>query len=249
MELSSLISPASNREESTRKKRRKRIEINQNEDDHGNQHYQNKRWKSDSEQQIYSSKLLQALRRLRRRNASINSPNSQSLTQSPPRLAVREAADRALAIAAKGRTRWSRAVLTSRLMRLKLKKVRKPRSPPSSGGGARRSAAEVEIRRRAPAALERRRNVLGRLVPGCRRMSLPVLLDEATDYISALQMQVRAMTALTELLCSAGPSQLAGSLALDGRFDSARFGGSSTSTPTTPPPPAPGGILPTLSFS
>ncbi|KAK9147081.1 hypothetical protein Sjap_006984 [Stephania japonica] len=161
-----------------------------------------------------------------------------------PRLAVREAADRALAIAASGRTRWSRAILASRrLMRLKLKKVRKPRSP-SSGVGARRSAPEVETLRRkekAPAALERRKCVLGRLVPGCRRLSLPLLLDEASDYISALQMQVRAMTALTELLCSAGPSQLAGSLASDGRFDSTRL--------VTPQPPPPGGLLPTLSFS
>lgn len=49
-------------------------------------------------------------------------------------------------------------------------------------------------------AVQRKARVLGRLVPGCRKEALPVILEEATDYIPALEMQVRAMSALFNLL-------------------------------------------------
>ena len=52
--------------------------------------------------------------------------------------------------------------------------------------------------------LQRKVKVLGRLVPGCQKISFPSLLEEDTDYITDLQMQVRAMTVLSELLGGGG---------------------------------------------
>ncbi|KAK3022757.1 hypothetical protein RJ639_046720 [Escallonia herrerae] len=153
------------------------------------------RWKTESEQQVYSSKLVDALRR----RPAAASPESFPV---PVRgRAVRETADQVLAVAAKGRTRWSRAILTSRLrlMNNLSRNHKKHRKVRFTG----------DIRSRKPAVrktlppLQRKVRVLGRLVPGCRKLSFPNLLEEATDYIAALEMQVRAMTALTGLLTGA----------------------------------------------
>ncbi|KAK1295285.1 hypothetical protein QJS10_CPA16g01675 [Acorus calamus] len=144
-----------------------------------------KRWKTDDEQRIYSTKLLHALRHVRQRSAASPRP-------SKPR-EVREAADRVLATEAKGRTRWSRAILSSRIrMRIRRRK-RRPAPVP-----ARKSEA-----RKAMPAVERKVRVLGRIVPGCRRLSFPVLIEETSDYIAALEMQVKAMTALADMLSEA----------------------------------------------
>ncbi|KAJ0979953.1 hypothetical protein J5N97_015427 [Dioscorea zingiberensis] len=169
----------------------------------GESHASSSQWRTDTEQKIYSSKLLEALRRLRR----AESP-------APPKSrAVREAADRALAVAARGRTRWSRAILSSRAILLKARK-RRAREPvrskrTGSAGCCPGSVMNNNSSNKTP-ALQRKARVLGRLVPGCRKLSFPNLLEEASDYIAALEMQVRAMSALTQILTAAGAGPSAG---------------------------------------
>ncbi|XP_062108817.1 transcription factor bHLH147-like [Humulus lupulus] len=185
--------------DSSRKKKKKKIQPSSK---HGlNQPQDHARWKSEAQQQIYSSKLLQALS-----HVSIHEPSPT--TPPPPRRgrAVREAADRVLAVAAKGRTRWSRAILTNRL-KLKFRKHKKQRLPTPAAVSAtvsnRTKKPRVSVFRlkgKSLPAVQRKVRVLGRLVPGCRKQPLPVILEEATDYIAALEMQVRAMTAIAELL-------------------------------------------------
>lgn len=161
---------------------------------------QTNKWKSESKQRIYSTKLLEALHRVR--NTSSSSSSSSSLPRGGR--AVREAADRALAFEAKGKTRWSRAILTSRI-KLKLKKVNKPRLVVGNENSKKKPAIKVPARvnTKVP-VLQKKVRVLGRLVPGCRKVSFPDLLEEATDYIAAMEMQVKAMTALAELLSGLG---------------------------------------------
>lgn len=199
---SSLISnPVTNSDrarDSSRKKKKKKIQAKQ--DDQAQSHA---RWKSEAQQQIYSSKLLQALS-----HVSLSPSNDP-----PPRRgkAVREAADRVLAVAAKGRTRWSRAILTNRL-KLKFRKHKRQRAPTATTGTTRSRKPRISVFRlkgKNLPAVQRKVRVLGRLVPGCRKEPLPVILEEATDYIAALEMQVRAMSALAELL--SGSSSGAGS--------------------------------------
>ncbi|XP_028791473.1 transcription factor bHLH147-like [Neltuma alba] len=145
-------------------------------------------WRSEAEQRIYSSKLVEALRRVLRQSSSAAKPR--------PGRDVREIADRVLAVTAKGRTRWSRAILASPLSRRKFQ--RQHRKVKKAANGLKKPEVRRE-RRRLP-AVQRKARALSRLVPGCRKVSFPSLLEETTDYISALEMQVRAMTALTELL-------------------------------------------------
>ncbi|XP_042005179.1 transcription factor bHLH149-like [Salvia splendens] len=141
------------------------------------------RWRSEAEQRIYSSKLMDALHHVRR-------PGSGGHD------AVRDAADRVLAASARGRTRWSRAILTNRLsLRLaQINRKHKKAAKPSAG----KSCSRKPAKKLPP--VESKVKVLSRLVPGCRKVSLPNLLEETTDYIAALEMQVKAMTFLTGLL-------------------------------------------------
>ncbi|KAE8710529.1 bHLH149 protein [Hibiscus syriacus] len=142
------------------------------------------RWRTGREQQIYSSKLIEALRRRSTRTSS--SVNGKD---------VRDTAYRVLAVSAKGTTRWSRAILIGRLSA----KVRKHKKAKVSANRKLRKPASNKERRKLP-VVERKLLVLGRLVPGCRRLSFSNLLEETSDYIAALEMQVRAMTAITEFL-------------------------------------------------
>ncbi|CAF1924377.1 unnamed protein product [Brassica oleracea var. botrytis] len=121
-----------------------------------------KRWRTNRVQQIYASKLVEALRRVRQR-----SNDGGKITS-----AAREIHD----TGEPSSHRWSRAVLATRV-RASLKKHKK----------------------------EKKLKILGRLVPGCRKVTVPNLLDEATDYIAALEMQVRAMESLAELLAATAP--------------------------------------------
>lgn len=139
------------------------------------------RWRSESQQRIYSAKLVEALRQVRRKNASPRTPE------------IRDAADRVLAVSAKGKTRWSRAILESRLRATRLRKVKRAKVT-----GVKRKR-ESEKRTKLP-AVQKKVKVLGRLVPGCKGIPVMNLLEEAGDYIAALEMQVRAMTVLTQLL-------------------------------------------------
>ncbi|KAK4771573.1 hypothetical protein SAY87_032105 [Trapa incisa] len=142
------------------------------------------KWRSESAQRAYSLKLVEALR-----GAGQNDPPPVPSGYIGGRV-VRDVADRVLAMAAKGRTRWSCAILASRLRRSRLRRHRKVKKQNGSS-----------IRPRKPLrAVERKVKVLSRLVPGCRGIPVTNLLEEAGDYIAALEMQVRAMTALTEIL-------------------------------------------------
>ncbi|KAJ0093844.1 hypothetical protein Patl1_24850 [Pistacia atlantica] len=219
-----ISNPVTNSDRSKRKKKKKSLQPK----DQNNPNNHIIKWKSEAQQQIYSSKLIQALN-----HVTISNKTS---SPSAPRggRAVREAADRVLAVAAKGRTRWSRAILTNRL-KLKFRKQKRPQRvppPPSSvvATGSSRSKktrfSVLRLRKSLP-AVQRKVRVLGRLVPGCRKQPFPVILDEASDYIAALEMQVRAMTAITELLSGGGGSSSSGG------GDSSS---SSSSSSAAPPP-------------
>ncbi|GFP80359.1 transcription factor bhlh149 [Phtheirospermum japonicum] len=154
------------------------------------------RWRNEAEQQIYSSKLADALRHLRR-------PDSPAATSR----AVRDAADRVLAVSAKGKTRWSRAILAGRLS-LRLARINRKHKKAAKPAARTKNPA---VQRKALPPVQKKVKVLSRLVPGCRKLALPNLLEETTDYIAALEMQVKAMTFLTGLLNggSGGDSSMA----------------------------------------
>lgn len=175
-------------------------------------------WRSLPQQRLYYTRLVEALSRSRR-SSSASSAEAQDAAaasasasaSSPPSSGageVRGIADRVLATAAKGRSRWSRAILASRLRMSRLGKHHKKARAPTGRGRLKKKpppqpALEGGARKRRLPAVERRVKVLGRLVPGCRGISMSSVLEETSDYIAALEMQVRAMTVLTQLLSGA----------------------------------------------
>ncbi|KAK1603415.1 hypothetical protein QYE76_059191 [Lolium multiflorum] len=158
------------------------------------------RWRTRREHEIYSSKLLDALRLVR----AGRGPSAAR--------EVRQAADRALAVAARGRSRWSRAVLLlASRSRARAHRVRLSSRAPAPQPQGRRPSMDASTsssvsRSSSAPALARKAQELGRLVPGCRKLPFPALLSEASDYIAALEMQVRAMAALAQALASVAPS-------------------------------------------
>ncbi|PKA54677.1 Transcription factor bHLH148 [Apostasia shenzhenica] len=158
-----------------------------------------RKWRTESEQRMYSVKLVEALRRVRR--------STQAAAVRPRSRAVREAADRALAVAARGRTKWSRAILSSR-NKIKQSRRRLPEAFPSlsrsklivaTGDGCLSAG-----KKKSSPDLGSKAAILGRIVPGCQKLSFATLLEEASDYIAALEMQIRSMAALTAILSASG---------------------------------------------
>ncbi|KAJ8626841.1 hypothetical protein MRB53_020148 [Persea americana] len=159
------------------------------------------RWRTAAQQRIYGQRLLQALKSARRSSSS-----SQPLA---PSRAIKEAADSALALTAKGQTRWSRAILSRRWRTRKLLlkaggKIRSRSSNPKRiGRPGLGSGSPSDPRQGEEEKVRVRLRVLSRLVPGCRKLSTPTLLEEAADYVAALEMQVKAMRTLSDLFSSA----------------------------------------------
>ncbi|KAK1326434.1 hypothetical protein QJS10_CPA01g01693 [Acorus calamus] len=155
------------------------------------------RWKTGTQQRIYGRRLLEAIRSARGEGSS-----SPATNPTPP-AKIREAADSALALTDRGRSRWSRAILSRRWRRRRLivkaagaggKKIRRRRGAAKKGEAAKAIGGE-KVRERL--------RVLSRLVPGCRKASTPSLLEETADYVAALEMQVRAMRLLADALSAA----------------------------------------------
>lgn len=128
--------------------------------------------------------------------------------------AVKAAADSALALTARGQTRWSRAILLAgaacsrrRVLVKAGGKVRRRRRPPPPVQARDNAAAAALLKAKGKDKdkdkVQERLRVLGRLVPGCRKLPAPALLEEAADYVAALQMQVNAMRALADALAAA----------------------------------------------
>ncbi|KAL7596381.1 transcription factor bHLH148 [Lactuca sativa] len=196
------------RDASKRRKKKKMLKQfssirNQVPENMNNDHDEITSWKSEDRQEAYSSKLFEALRHLRL--SSGTSSHSVSLRGR----AVREAADRVLAMAAKGRSRWSRAILSNKLKHKFMKSNLRQRGAIATATGKSRFKKPrmgiLRLKSMNLPAVKRKTRDLGRLVPGCRKQPFPIVLEEVADYIAALEMQVKAMAALASIF-SAGSS-------------------------------------------
>ncbi|ESQ48219.1 hypothetical protein EUTSA_v10021460mg [Eutrema salsugineum] len=125
------------------------------------------KWRSEKQQQIYSTKLVRALRELR-----ISQPSSSSSSIPGGGRAVREVADRALAVAARGKTLWSRAIL-SKAVKLKFRKQKRqrisnPATSPAITGSIRskkQRATVMRLKAKGLPAVQRKVKTLSRFAP------------------------------------------------------------------------------------
>ncbi|GJN10619.1 hypothetical protein PR202_ga28727 [Eleusine coracana subsp. coracana] len=156
------------------------------------------KWRTNRAQEAYSSKLIHALRLVR---AAAGTTTSSTRGRD-----VRDAADRALAAAARGRSRWSRAILARRRRRTTLLRARLHHPVPIPMAGCSSSNSSSNSSHQHHQEEVEKAKMLGRLVPGCRKLPFPALLAEVSDYIAALEMQVRAMTALAQALATTSSS-------------------------------------------
>ncbi|KAG2263383.1 hypothetical protein Bca4012_014397 [Brassica carinata] len=168
------------------------------------------KWRSEKQQQIYSTNIIQSLRELRISAAAAD----PSAKLAPPRgggRAVRDAAYRSLAVTARGRTLWSRAILSKAVkVKLKFRKQNRPRnsnpttmvSITGSNRLRKRRATVLRLKAKGLPAVQSKVKLLGRLIPGCRKQPLPVVLEETTDYIVAMEMQIRALNAIISAVSS-----------------------------------------------
>uniref|UniRef100_A0A0E0MTT0 BHLH domain-containing protein n=1 Tax=Oryza rufipogon TaxID=4529 RepID=A0A0E0MTT0_ORYRU len=173
------------------------------------------KWRSGVQERIYGRRLLDALRATRDGAAGGGGG-------APPQpRAVKAAADSALALTARGQSRWSRAILLAGAASSRRRVLVKAGGKIRRGGGgnscrrpqARAAAAAAKAAAAASSAgeppmlkekkVKERLRVLGRLVPGCRKLPAPALLEETADYVAALEMQVKAMRALADALAAA----------------------------------------------
>lgn len=174
------------------------------------------KWRSGAQERIYGRRLLDALRATRDGAAGGGGG-------APPQpRAVKAAADSALALTARGQSRWSRAILLAGAASSRRRVLVKAGGKIRRGGGGNscrrpqaRAAAAAAAKAAAAASsageppmlkerkVKERLRVLGRLVPGCRKLPAPALLEETADYVAALEMQVKAMRALADALAAA----------------------------------------------
>ncbi|CAN8324726.1 unnamed protein product [Cochlearia groenlandica] len=159
------------------------------------------KWRSERKQQIYSTNIIQSLRNLRISNDA--DPSSPPLPRGGGR-AVRDAAYRSLAVTARGRTLWSRALL-SKSVKVKFTKQNRFRNSNqkkiivSITGNNRlrkKRATVMKLKRKGSPGVKRKVKLLSRLIPGCRKQPLNVVLEETSDYIVAMEMQIRALNAI-----------------------------------------------------
>ncbi|KAG0484753.1 hypothetical protein HPP92_008649 [Vanilla planifolia] len=161
------------------------------------------KWRSGVQQRIYGRRLIEALR-----------ATSYGGGQHPPPTAgpraIKDAADSALALTARGQSRWSRAILFGRCRRRKLLikaggKIRRQRSRRPLRKITLEAIPDIPEEMHGKKMRDRLRK-LSMLVPGCRKLSATSLLEEAADYVAALEMQVKTMRALADALSAAAIS-------------------------------------------